>query len=221
MRAATASSPTACWRRCATSSAGTPSSPRPGRKARGEGKALMGAVATGRSDGAADAVASASPNPLVEGLERLPVHATTLVIFGATGDLARRKLLPALYNLAHEGALPERFHLVGIARREKAHEDYRAECEQAIRQFSRRQPDADVLAGLLEHVKYVPGRFDEESLYARLAKVLDGFDERAGEPLNRAFYLSTAPDFFGTIVGHLGGSGLSRRSKAQVRVIIE
>ena len=53
-------------------------------------------------------------NPLVEGLERLPVHPTTLVIFGATGDLARRKLLPALYNLAHEGALPERFHLVGV-----------------------------------------------------------------------------------------------------------
>src|SRR5262249_46574460 len=63
-------------------------------------------------------------NPLVAGLERLPVAPTTLVIFGATGDLARRKLLPALYNLAHEGALPERFHLVGIARKEKAHEDY-------------------------------------------------------------------------------------------------
>ena len=52
-------------------------------------------------------------NPLVEGLERLPVPGTSLVIFGATGDLARRKLLPAIYNLAHEGALPERFNLVG------------------------------------------------------------------------------------------------------------
>ena len=57
-------------------------------------------------------------NPLIEGLERLPVPATTLTIFGVTGDLAHRKLLPALYNLAHEGALPERFNLVGIARRE-------------------------------------------------------------------------------------------------------
>src|SRR6516165_2059075 len=89
-------------------------------------------------------------NPLTAGLERLPVPPTTLVIFGATGDLARRKLLPALYNLAHEGALPGRFHLVGVARREKAHADYRAESEQAIRQFSRRAPDPDVLAGLLE-----------------------------------------------------------------------
>ena len=56
-------------------------------------------------------------NPLVEGLERLPVHPTTLTIFGATGDLAHRKLLPALYNLAHEGSLPERFNLIGVSRR--------------------------------------------------------------------------------------------------------
>ena len=59
-------------------------------------------------------------NPLIEGLERLPVPATSLVIFGATGDLARRKLLPALYNLAHEGALPERFNLVGVSRRDQS-----------------------------------------------------------------------------------------------------
>src|ERR671916_612797 len=63
-------------------------------------------------------------NPLVEGLERLPVHPTTLVIFGATGDLAQRKLLPALYNLAHEGALPERFALVGNARSEMTDEGF-------------------------------------------------------------------------------------------------
>lgn len=55
-------------------------------------------------------------NPLIEGLERLPVRPTSLVIFGSTGDLAHRKLLPALYNLAHEGALPERFELIGVAR---------------------------------------------------------------------------------------------------------
>ena len=59
-------------------------------------------------------------NPLIEGLERLPVPATTLTIFGVTGDLAHRKLLPALYNLAHEGALPERFNLVGISRRDQS-----------------------------------------------------------------------------------------------------
>src|ERR1700682_6767273 len=95
-----------------------------------------------------------SENPLTLGLERLPVAPTTLVIFGATGDLARRKLLPALYNLAHDGPLPGRFHLIGVARREKAHEEYREDCMEAIRRFSRRKPDEAVLQGLLEQVKY-------------------------------------------------------------------
>jgi glucose-6-phosphate 1-dehydrogenase len=163
----------------------------------------------------------APENPLVEGLERLPVAPTALVIFGATGDLARRKLLPAIYNLAHEGALPERFHLVGVSRQEKAHEDYRAECAQAIRTFSRRPPDEDVLMGLLANVKYVPGVFDDPAVYAALDQTLDEFDERAGERCNRAFYLSTAPDFFPVIVGQLGGSGLSRRTGIEVRLIVE
>jgi glucose-6-phosphate 1-dehydrogenase len=163
----------------------------------------------------------APENPLVEGLERLPVAPTALVIFGATGDLARRKLLPAIYNLAHEGALPERFHLVGVSRAEKTHEDYRAECEQAIRTFSRRQADDDVLRGLLENVKYVPGVFDDPAVYADLGHTLDELDEHDGERCNRAFYLSTAPDFFPVIIGQLGGSGLSRRTGIDVRVIIE
>jgi glucose-6-phosphate 1-dehydrogenase len=160
-------------------------------------------------------------NPLTAGLERLPVPPTTLVIFGATGDLARRKLLPALYNLAHEGALPERFQLVGVSRKEKENEDYRQECEQAIRRFSRRKPDEDVLKSLLGNVKYVPGTFDEPSVYGALREVLDGFEAEAGEPLNRAFYLSTAPSFFPVIVEKLGASELSRHESAEVRLIIE
>ena len=86
-------------------------------------------------------------NPLIEGLERLPVRPTSLVIFGATGDLAHRKLLPALYNLAHEGALPERFELIGVARREQAHEDFAEVVREAIERFSRQKPDPDVLDG--------------------------------------------------------------------------
>ena len=161
-------------------------------------------------------------NPLAEGLERLPVHPTSLVIFGATGDLARRKLLPALYNLAHEGALPERFFLVGISRRDMPHEEFREQAEQAIRQFSRREPDPDVLRALLQDVRYVPGTFDEEGVYRHLAHSLEDFDSRAGQTLNRCFYLSTAPGFFPLIVERLGEQGLSRqRDDAEVRVIIE
>ncbi|HXD55209.1 MAG TPA: glucose-6-phosphate dehydrogenase [Solirubrobacteraceae bacterium] len=160
-------------------------------------------------------------NPLTAGLERLPVAPTTLVIFGATGDLARRKLLPALYNLAHEGALPERFHLIGVSRKEKEDEDYAAECEEAIRRFSRRKPDEAVLKGLLESVRYVPGTFDEDSVYKALGEALDGFEKEAGEPLNRAFYLSTSPSFFPVIVEKLGASGLAHHEGADVRLIIE
>jgi len=163
----------------------------------------------------------APENPLTAGLERLPVAPTTLVIFGATGDLARRKLLPALYNLAHEGALPERFHLVGVSRKEKENEDYREECEQAIRRFSRRPPDEDVLKSLLQNVKYVPGTFDEDSVYSELRKVLDGFEKEDGATLNRAFYLSTAPAFFPVIVEQLGKSKLAQHENGEVRVIIE
>jgi glucose-6-phosphate 1-dehydrogenase len=160
-------------------------------------------------------------NPLTAGLERLPVAPTTLVIFGATGDLARRKLLPALYNLAHEGALPERFHLVGVSRKEKEDDDYRGECEQSIRRFSRRTPDEDVLGSLLDNVRYVPGTFDDESVYSELSVVLDEFEQEAGEPLNRAFYLSTAPNFFPTIVERLGSSKLAHHEHGEVRLIIE
>jgi glucose-6-phosphate 1-dehydrogenase len=153
---------------------------------------------------------AAVENPLIEGLERLPVPPTTMVIFGATGDLARRKLLPALYNLAHEGALPERFRLIGVARREKPHEDYRAECEQAIKRFSRRKPDEHVLKGLLEQVRYVPGVFDDSSVYDTISEELEAFDREAGEALARLFYLSTAPTFFPVIVEALGRHRLAR-----------
>ena len=160
-------------------------------------------------------------NPLVEGLERLPVHPTTLTIFGATGDLAKRKLLPALYNLAHEGAMPERFHLIGVSRSEMSDEEFGAMAAEAIRTFSRREPDDNVLNGLLEHVRYIAGTFDEGTVFERLGTQIAQFDQDAGQPLNRAFYLSTAPDFFPVIVGQLGEHGLARHEHVDVRVIIE
>jgi glucose-6-phosphate 1-dehydrogenase len=160
-------------------------------------------------------------NPLTEGLERLPVHPTTLVIFGATGDLARRKLLPAIYNLAHEGALPERFHLVGVSRADMPHGDFRGMAVEAIREFSRRQPDPEVLDALLDEARYLPGTFGDDDVFRKLAETLNGFDEAAGRPLNRCFYLSTAPSFFPLITGKLGEHKLARHRRAEVRVVIE
>jgi glucose-6-phosphate 1-dehydrogenase len=160
-------------------------------------------------------------NPLVAGLERLPVHPTSLVIFGATGDLAKRKLLPAIYNLAHEGALPERFNLVGTARSAMSDEQFRELAARAIREFSRRPPDDQVLERLLEAAAYVPGAVDQDALYGSLQGVLADYEEEAGRRLNRTFYLATAPRFFPVIVRQLGNHGLQHHEDAEVRIVIE
>jgi glucose-6-phosphate 1-dehydrogenase len=166
-------------------------------------------------------VATAEANPLSTGLERLPVHPTTLVIFGATGDLARRKLLPAVYNLAHEGALPERFQLVGASRGSKTDEEYRQTAIESIRRFSRRPPDEDVLDRLVAGIRYVCVPFDDPAGYDRLAAALRELDESSGLSLNRCFYLSTAPSYFPVIVEHLGEKRLHRHAGSEVRVVIE
>src|SRR4051795_11704644 len=150
------------------------------------------------------AVTTQEPNPLTEGLERLPVHPTTLAIFGATGDLAKRKLLPAIYNLAHEGALPERFNLVGLSRSDIGDDGFREQAREAIQQFSRRKPDDTVLSALVDRMRYVACPFDDPKGYKALAKIMDGFDEEAGIVFNRLFYLSTAPTFFPVIAEAIG-----------------
>ena len=163
----------------------------------------------------------ASANPLVEGLERLPVRPTTLVMFGGTGDLAHRKLLPALYNLAHDGALPERFRLAGVARADHPHEDFRQMARESIMRFSRREPDPDVLDGLIADIRYIPGTFDDDAVYAELSRTLDEFDDQAPGKLDRVFYLSTAPRFFAPIAGKLEAAGLHRLEHAHTRIVIE
>jgi glucose-6-phosphate 1-dehydrogenase len=160
-------------------------------------------------------------NPLVEGLERMPVHPTTLVIFGGTGDLAHRKLLPAIYNLAHEGALPERFNLISVSRSEMTSDEYRQLARESIAKFSRRPPDEQVLDKLLEQVRYVPGTFDDDSVFDSLGEELGKFDEEAGLAFNRIFYLSTSPAFFALIIAKLGAHGLDKHEDAEVRVVIE
>jgi glucose-6-phosphate 1-dehydrogenase len=166
-------------------------------------------------------VTAIDENPLVEGLERLPVGPTTMTIFGATGDLARRKLLPALYNLAHEGALPEVFNLIGVSRGDDDSEAFRVWAREAIVEFSRRTPDPRVLDALLGNVRFVAGTFDDPQTYAKLAQELDAFDQLSDDPLNRLFYLSTAPQFFPVIVEALGEAALDNHAECDVRVVIE
>jgi len=164
---------------------------------------------------------TSTDNPLVEGLERLPVHPTSLVIFGATGDLAHRKLLPALYNLAHEGQLPERFEMIGVGRRDQEHEDFRDAALDSIERYSRRKPDPNVLDGLLNDMRYIQGNFDDDGVYTELGRTLVEFDEQAGRQLDRVFYLSTAPEFFPLIAGKLGAAELSQADDSEVRIVVE
>ncbi len=165
--------------------------------------------------------ATADPNPLTEGLERVPVPHTALVIFGATGDLSKRKLLPALYNLAHDGQLPERFALIGVSRGESTDDEFRALARESIIEHSRRDPDGDVLDALLERMRYVSLTFDDGAAYPALAEALAATDAEVGHPLNRCYYLSTAPEFFGTIPTHLKEAGLNRHDDVDVRCVIE
>ncbi|MEJ7749852.1 MAG: glucose-6-phosphate dehydrogenase [Thermoleophilaceae bacterium] len=160
-------------------------------------------------------------NPLAEGLERLPVHPTTLTIFGATGDLSKRKLLPALYNLAHEGALPERFNLIGSSRGESSDEEFRKTAREAIEEYSRRETDPKVLDALLKSARYVRGSFDDPEVYEQLDKVTAELDSEAGIDFNRVYYLSTSPSFFSVIVEMLGKQGLDKHENSEVRVVIE
>jgi glucose-6-phosphate 1-dehydrogenase len=160
-------------------------------------------------------------NPLVEGLERTPVHPTNLIIFGATGDLAHRKVLPAVYNLAHEGALPERFNLIGLARTQQPDEDYRAFAREAIEKYSRRRPDETVMSSLLERMHYVGASFDDSAAYEGIEKIAKQLDEEAGLPFNRVFYLATAPGFFETIAQALGERNMDKRDGADVRLVVE
>ena len=136
-----------------------------------------------------------------------PVPPTTMVIFGASGDLAQRKLLPALYNLAHEGALPERFNLIGAARRQQTDDEFREVMKESIESNSRREPDPQVLDGLLERMRYVSVPFDDTEAYGTLGKVIEELDEDAGQPLARMYYLSTAPEFFSVIAEELKKAG--------------
>jgi glucose-6-phosphate 1-dehydrogenase len=144
-----------------------------------------------------------------------------MAIFGATGDLSRRKLLPAIYNLAHDGALPEQFNLVGISRADMPHGDFQEMARNAIREHSRRKPDEKVLAKLIEGARFVPGDFDDPDVYEQLKQCEREFDAAAGIEFNRLFYLSTAPRFFPVVVGKLGEHGLDEREGAEVRVVIE
>src|SRR5216117_505202 len=163
------------------------------------------------------------PNPLREGLSARAVpQPCTMVIFGATGDLTQRKLIPALYNLAADGDLPPAVAIVGFARREKSDEQFRAELEKATRKFSRQPVRDEMWKTFAQAIFYHESEFEDESGYKKLAKRLDRIDKERGTRGNRLFYFAAAPDQFEPILKHLKAAGLNDTCKGSwVRVIVE
>lgn len=149
-----------------------------------------------------------------------------VVIFGATGDLTARKLMPALYNLKREGQLPTHFACCGFARREKTDEMFRDEMKQAISEHSRIKPIEDnVWETFAPQLFYHQSEFDDDAGYKRFAKHLAMIDAQMGTNGNRIYYLSTQPSFFTTIVLKLKQHQLlydhSEKEERWSRVIIE
>ena len=157
------------------------------------------------------APASTSVNPLRQGLrqERMP-EPCIMVICGATGDLTRRKLAPAVYNLALAGFLPPEFTVVGFARRPMTNEEFHAHLREGIDEFSRNRPASEtVWSAFTAGIEYVQGNLDDPEAYAALARRLERIDRDRGTAGNRIFYLAIQPSLVPEVVSHLGSAGLA------------
>ncbi len=159
-----------------------------------------------------DRMTQQNTNPLRAGQRRDRTPAPcVMVIFGVTGDLTARKLMPALFDLAVGHPLPEGFSIVGVSHRDWDDETFRTEMRKAV-ETSAATPVSDESWDLFaQGLFYVRGDFDDESVYTRLSERLDAIDEERRAHGNRLFYLATSPRFYAPIIKHLGASGLGRR----------
>jgi glucose-6-phosphate 1-dehydrogenase len=151
-----------------------------------------------------------------------PAEPCCLVIFGASGDLTHRLLVPALYNLAVDGLLPEAFALIGVARSESSSAEFAAGLAASLPKFATRKIDQSAVKRLLDAVAYVRGDPDDNATYRKIGDELARIERERGTKGNRLFYLATPPAGFAPIGRHLGQSGLTREENgAWRRVIIE
>lgn len=133
-----------------------------------------------------------------------------LVIFGATGDLARKKLLPAVYDLTHRGLLPPGFALVGFARSKLSDKDFAQIAYDAVKEHARTSFHEDVWRQLVDGIRFVSGDLDDDAAFDTLAETLGELDRLRGTGGNYAFYLSIPPRFFPSVIDQLKRSGLSQ-----------
>jgi glucose-6-phosphate 1-dehydrogenase len=164
-------------------------------------------------------VATVQENPLLEGLQlRRTPDPCALVIFGASGDLTKKKLFPALYSLAFRRLLPDKFAIVGVARTEETDEEFKARMKEAVQEHGRDEFRDEVWDTLAEGMRYIGTDFADESGEDELAQTLAELDEERGTAGNRVYYLAIPPTVFPTVVDALGRR---RSANGWTRLIIE
>ncbi|MFM1984366.1 MAG: hypothetical protein RL723_801 [Actinomycetota bacterium] len=147
---------------------------------------------------------------------------SSLVIFGVTGDLSRKKLMPAVYDLANRGLLPAGFALVGFARRDWKNQDFGKVVKEAVKQYARTPWNESVWKQLSENIRFVSGEFDDDASFDRLKATIDELDAKVGTNGNHAFYLSIPPKAFAQVCQQLKRSGLADAGPDEFRrVVIE
>jgi glucose-6-phosphate 1-dehydrogenase len=145
-----------------------------------------------------------------------------MVIFGASGDLTRRKLIPALYDLATQRRLPMEFAVVGVSRTGMTHEDFREKLHDALEEHRSGQVSEDVWESFSKSIFYLPGDSKKPETYEELKDFLGRLDDERGTEGNRIYYLSSSPSLFPTIVEHLGEAGMNREEDgAYARLVVE
>jgi glucose-6-phosphate 1-dehydrogenase len=144
-----------------------------------------------------------------------------LVIFGASGDLTRRKLLPAIYNLAESQHLPERLAIVGVARPAIDEAAYRDQMRERVRDAEGELLEAAKWQRIAERLRYISGEFNDPALYETLRQTLEGTASRYGIPPNYLFYFAIPPDLFAVVAGRLAEAGLTSEDQGWRRVIVE
>jgi glucose-6-phosphate 1-dehydrogenase len=163
-------------------------------------------------------------NPLREGvrLERT-ADPCTVIIFGASGDLTKRKLVPALYRLTQQRLIPAEFAILGFARSKMTHEEFRDDMKDAIVTYSdAKSVDEKVWASFANGIFYIPGDINDPAAYKKIKDQLDQIDSERGTAGNRVFYLSTSPSLYAEAIQQLGASGLAKsKGKGWTRIIIE
>ncbi len=164
-------------------------------------------------------------HPFLQGLSKhRGAPPTAMVIFGASGDLTARKLIPAIYNLSHDNLLPPDFSLIGFGRTAVPDDEFRGHAEAAIKEYSRRELDAQLWSRVARNTTYLAGGYDEPAAFDRLRAQIDLLETQTGRELQALFYISTPPSAFRPILENLGRSGLAGRHQGtpvQSKVVIE